>query len=146
MLSVSILSYPVTPHNNRISWPLAFVFFICYTRENAFAFSQKECLARPGGRLAFRVVTRNRYSFGLCVSLWYNRENSASFLNKNAVAAKQLPVLTHQRIFAVCACLYGIINRLCVWKGRKPIIVRHTYFSLFYLLFYLFSNLIIIKE
>ena len=121
MLSVSILSYPVTPHNNRISWPLAFVFFICYTRENAFAFSQKECLARPDGRLAFRVVTRNRYSFGLCVSLWYNRENSASFLNKNAVAARQLPVLAHQRIFAVSAYLWVYMRKRFAFSQKESL-------------------------
>ena len=32
------------------------------------------------------------------------------FLNKNAVAARQLPVLAHQRIFAVSAYLHGIIK------------------------------------
>ena len=32
------------------------------------------------------------------------------FLNKNAVAARQLPVLAHQRIFAVSAYLHGIMD------------------------------------
>ena len=32
------------------------------------------------------------------------------FLNKNAVAARQLPVLAHQRIFAVSADLPGIMD------------------------------------
>ena len=32
------------------------------------------------------------------------------FLNKNAVAARQLPVLAHQRIFAVSADLHGIMD------------------------------------
>ena len=38
---------------------------------------------------------------------WYNIENLMGFLNKNAVARRQLPVLAHQRIFAVSAYLYG---------------------------------------
>ena len=42
--------------------------------------------------------------------MWYTIENPVGFLNKNAVAARQLPVLTHQRIFAVSAYLHGILD------------------------------------
>ena len=42
-------------------------------------------------------------------SSWYTVENPMGFLNKNAVAARQLPVLAHQRIFAVSAYLHGIL-------------------------------------
>ena len=40
------------------------------------------------------------------------------FLNKNAVAARQLPALTHQRIFAVSAYLHGIMDTAL--KGKIP--------------------------
>ena len=48
--------------------------------------------------------------------MWYTIENPVGFLNKNAVAARQLPVLTHQRIFAVSAYLHGILDTAP--KGR----------------------------
>ena len=41
---------------------------------------------------------------------WYTIENPEGFLNKNAVARRQLPVLAHQRIFAVSAYLHGILD------------------------------------
>ena len=42
---------------------------------------------------------------------WYNIENPEGFLNKNTVAGRQLPVLAHQRIFAVSAYLHGILMK-----------------------------------
>ena len=42
---------------------------------------------------------------------WYNIENPKGFLNKNAVAGRQLPVLAHQRIFAVSVYLHGILMK-----------------------------------
>ena len=42
---------------------------------------------------------------------WYNIENPEGFLNKNTVAGRQLPVLAHQRIFAVSAYLHGIMRK-----------------------------------
>ena len=42
--------------------------------------------------------------------MWYTIENPEGFLNKNAVAARQLPVLAHQRIFVVSAYLHGIMD------------------------------------
>ena len=56
---------------------------------------------------------------------WYNIENPEGFLNKNTVAGRQLPVLAHQRIFAVSAYLPGIMDtaqngRMSDYTGCVP--------------------------
>ena len=52
--------------------------------------------------------------------MWYTIENPEGFVNKKAVAARQLPVLTHQRIFAVSAFALEQTPDLCGFIDTAP--------------------------
>ena len=94
-------------------------FMVYYRKPGGFS-KQKccRCEAAPGAGAPTHFC-------GLCVSSWYTIENLMGFLNKNAVARRQLPVLAHQRIFAVSAYLHGIMDtaqngRMSDYTGCVP--------------------------